>query len=608
MSDASSAVTLNKAARLQEAAAHLQSGDPARALAIVEQVLGADPRDVEALHMFALSLSRLGDIDRAAQAYEEAAAFHPRKEIVLANLGHHLKRAGRLEAAASAYERAAFAAPGSAEPLAALGAVRATLGDRAGAADAFERALTLDPRNSAAFNGLGNIAAARGKQTEAADYFASAIAAAPHAPTAYINRGAALRHAGRFDESLADLDRAATLAPSSPEAVFQRAATLRTMGRPDEAVAGYKKALAGAPDRADIHRELTGMLFEAGRVGEAFHVLDAVIASKPSPDLNVLRGELSLLFGDIAAAADAAPPALSMAPEDARAHGLEAQLARNAGAMDQALASARHSVKLAPDNFALLHICSEIELATGNAAAAAQRLQGCAPRAHLQKHIALRATAMRVAGNPGYRRYYDYDRLTAQIAIDPPPGFATIAEFNAALFRAIEPLHRTKQRPLDQTLFGGTQSQGRLWNEQHPVIRRFSETMLAAARAFVMRLPDDPSHPFLAQKSIDLECSGAWSVLLASGGGHVDHIHPAGWVSASYYVQSPPEIFEGGRAGHLRLGASGVPGLELQAERYFPPEPGTVVFFPSYVWHGVEPFVAASPRATAPFDLSPVAR
>lgn len=212
---------------------------------------------------------------------------------------------------------------------------------------------------------------------------------------------------------------------------------------------------------------------------------------------------------------------------------------------------------------------------------------------------------MRAAGDPDYRRYYDYDRFTAQIAIDPPAGFSSIAAFNAALFAAIAPLHRTRQRPADQTLYGGTQSPGRLWNEKHPIIRLYAETMLSAARRFVSRLPDDADHPFLARKSLDLDCAGAWSVMLSSGGGHVDHIHPAGWISACYYVESPPEIFSGDRGGHLRLGAAGVAGLDLPAERYFPPTPGTVVFFPSYVWHGVEPFSGSSPRVTAPFDLAP---
>jgi hypothetical protein len=118
-------------------------------------------------------------------------------------------------------------------------------------------------------------------------------------------------------------------------------------------------------------------------------------------------------------------------------------------------------------------------------------------------------------------------------------------------------------------------------------------------------LPDDPDHPFLSQKTRNLVCAGAWSVMLSSGGGHVDHYHPQGWISASYYVRVPPEVGAGEKAGFLRLGGSGIAGVSLPPERWIRPEEGAVVFFPSYIWHGVEPFASTSPRVTAPFDLAP---
>lgn len=598
-------MTFAATTRLLEAAALLQSGDPARALAIAEAEAAANPHEPEALHLLALALSKTGDAGRAAAAFEAAAAIHPRKDVILVNLGNHLKRNGRLPEAAEAYERAVAAAPASADALAALGAARAQLGDRSAAARAFQQALAIDRDNVAALNGFGNVAAARGRHADADNCFSRAIAAAPQSFAAHVNRGATRRMLGRNDEALADFDRALTLAPGHPEANFQRASALRVMGRFDEAAAGYRAALAAAPMRADIHRELAGLMFEAGRAHEAFSALDAVLARQFSSPLWVTRGELSLLFGDAGAAAEAARRALSLTPNDAQALGLAAKAARQNGRWDESLEAARGAALLAPDDFALLHLCCEIELASGDAGGAVRRLDRPAPAAHLQKHLALTATAMRVAGDSRYRRYYDFDRLTAQVDIEPPPGFSSVEAFNAALFEAIAPLHRSMQRPLDQTLFGGTQSPGRLWNEAHPVIQVFAETMLAAARRFVARLPDDPGHPFLARKSLDLDCAGAWSVMLASGGGHIDHFHPAGWISASYYVSSPPEIFHGDRAGYLRLGASGVPGLQLPAERYFPPRAGSVVFFPSYIWHGVEPFDASAPRVTAPFDLAP---
>ncbi len=593
--------------QLQEAAALLQRGEAARAFAIAEAAAKANPEDAEALHLAALSLSKLGETDRAAAAFEAAAALHPRPDVILINLGNHWRRAGRLPEAAESYERAVKAAPGSAEGNAALGAARTMLEDAAAAASAFGAALRIDPRHAAALVGMGGLAAARGRHEEAVQYFSRAIEAAPGSVAARVNRGAAFRRLGRIDAALADLDDAVARAPALPEAQFQRAAALRTAARFDEAAAGYRAALALAPARTDIHREYAAMMFEAGREGEAFGVLDAVIAAQPACALLTMRGELSLLFGDAAGAHAAADRALTLKPDDAPALGLAANAARQTGDMERALGAARRAALIAPSDFTLLHLCCEVELATGHAAEAARRLAGPAPPAHLQKHIALKATAMRVAGDQEYRRYYDYDRLTAQIDIDPPEGFATVADFNAALYAAIAPLHRTRQRPLEQTLYGGTQSPGRLWNETNPIIRLYAETMLAAARMFVSSLPDDAAHPFLARKSLDLECAGAWSVMLSSGGGHIDHFHPAGWISACYYVESPPEIFAGDRAGYLRLGATGVPGLSLPAERYFPPKPGSVVFFPSYVWHGVEPFAAQTPRVTAPFDLAPIA-
>lgn len=598
-------MTLAPASKLQEAAGWLQRGEPERARAIAAALVAANPQDAEAQHLLALALSQTGDARAAAAAFEAAAAIHPRKDVILVNLGNHWRRAGALAEAADAYERAQQSSPAPAPALAALGGVYAQLGEREAAQSAFLRALAADPRSAAALNGLGNLAAARSDHAGAAEYFTKAIAAAPQSFAAYINRGAALRNLGRLAEALADLEQGAARAPRSAEAAYQRAAALRMMGRFDDAAAGFRAALALAPARIDVHREFAGMMFEAGRESEAFSTLDAVLARAPSAALLIARGELSLLFGDAEAARAAAARAIAMAPVEASAFGLAALAARQLSQMEEALSAARRSVDLGPDDFALLHACCEIELAAGLAGEAARRLDRPAPPGHLQKHIALKATAMRASGDPGYRRYFDYDRLTAQITIDPPADYSSIEEFNRALREAIEPLHRARQRPLDQTLFGGTQSPGRLWHAPHPAIQRFAGMMLEAAKRFVAGLPDDPSHPFLSRKSEHLQCAGAWSVILASGGGHIDHIHPAGWISASYYVESPPEIFAGDRAGFLRLGASGVPGLSLPAERYFPPAPGTVVFFPSYVWHGVEPFSATGPRVTAPFDLAP---
>lgn len=593
--------------RLREAAALLQRGEAARALAAADDLLRGLPKEPEALHLRAMALDALSRADEAVSAYAAAAAAHPQQDVVLANLGKLLRDLGRHAGAADVFGRAVAFNPRNLDALLGLGSAHRALRNFDKARAAFANALLIAPNDAPALNHLGNLEAQLGHIEEAAALFSRAIANSRAPALALVNRGAVYRRLGRLNESVADLRRAAMSAPRLPDAFFQLALTHRMLGEIDASIENFRRALALAPNRVDIHREFIELNFELGRTADMFAALDEAMKRSPDAAVLVLKGELSLQAGDCEAALACARAATNANRQSAPAFGLEAKALRATGRFDRALDAAREAVGRSPDDFSLVHLCCEIEIAAGHPASAAKRLSREAPIEHLQKHVALKATAMRVAGDPDYLRYYDYDRFTAQIDIDPPQGFSNIAAFNEALRAAIAPLHRTAQRPLDQTLFGGTQSPGRLWNEAHPVIRRYAETMLAAARRFAAGLPDDAAHPFLARKSLHLECAGAWSVILSSGGGHVDHIHPAGWISACYYVESPPEIFAGARAGFLRLGATGVPGLSLPAERYFPPRPGSVVFFPSYVWHGVEPFTAQSPRVTAPFDLAPAA-
>jgi uncharacterized protein (TIGR02466 family) len=593
-------------ADLERAAKLFTSGDAGGALAICDGVLRRAPGDVEALHLRALSLGRLARIDEASEAFERAASLHPAKGVVLVNYGNALKAAGRLADANAVYSRATQAAPGSSAAWNALGLACAGLGDREAARAAYGRALALEPRNAPALNNLALLEAAANRHAVAIDLFARALDIAPAMLSALINRAAALRTLGRLEESLSDATRASAIAPHSVEARAQIAASLRALGRFGEAEAAYRESLRLDPRRVDVHRDLINMLFESGEGVRAFDAIDAAIAAGGPTSLMTTKAEAALMTGDVATALAAADRAIAADPGNAAAYGMRARAMRASGEFRAARDAARRSVALAPDDFGLLHYCAEIELANGEPEAAAERLDREPPRQHLQKHIALRATAMRLAGDPAYRRYYDYDRFTAQIAIDPPTGFSSINEFNRALADAIAPLHKTSNRPVDQTLYGGTQSVGRFWNETHPVIQLYVHAMRAAAERYVRALPDDPDHPFLARKSLSLDCVGAWSVMLRSGGGHVDHIHPAGWISACYYVAAPESVLVGARAGHLRLGASGVPGITLEAERWFAPTPGTVVFFPSYIWHGVERFEAQEVRITAPFDLAPL--
>jgi hypothetical protein len=115
----------------------------------------------------------------------------------------------------------------------------------------------------------------------------------------------------------------------------------------------------------------------------------------------------------------------------------------------------------------------------------------------------------------------------------------------------------------------------------------------------------DPGHPWSGRKSGGFRLSGAWSVKLKAGGYHINHLHPAGWISSAYYVALPPVVADGeGQQGWIKFGEPRWPAPACTVEKVVQPKVGRLVLFPSYMWHGTIPF-SAGERLSAPFDVVP---
>ncbi|WP_419826551.1 2OG-Fe(II) oxygenase family protein [Sphingomonas sp.] len=186
------------------------------------------------------------------------------------------------------------------------------------------------------------------------------------------------------------------------------------------------------------------------------------------------------------------------------------------------------------------------------------------------------------------------------IACDLPP----LDRLAAALRR----LHGARSQPLDQSLRGGTQTDGSLFERLEPEIVALRVVIVKEVTAHVARLPPyDPDHPLLRRRrDRRTRFSGSWSVRLADTGFHANHNHPAGWISSALYVALPAKR-EGDppQAGWLTLGQPQAElGLSLEPMRSIEPRPGRLVLFPSTMWHGTVPF-AAGERLTVAFDVAP---
>jgi len=166
-------------------------------------------------------------------------------------------------------------------------------------------------------------------------------------------------------------------------------------------------------------------------------------------------------------------------------------------------------------------------------------------------------------------------------------------------------LHTLSGQPLEQSLRGGTQTDGDIYLHIDPLLVQLREAIRATVAEHVAKFPEyDERHPLLAPRRDSIGFNGAWSVRLHSRGYHANHVHPAGWISSALYIALPPDLGQN-EAGYLTLGEARAPGfdIDLSPFRKVEPRPGRLVLFPSYMWHGTRPF-GEGERLTVAFDVA----
>jgi len=122
-------------------------GQPAEAMALMDDVLAAEPDDPGHWNLKAATHARLGDFEQAIQWYEDVLARSPRQPRVLLSYGHMLKTVGRQAEGIAAYRQAIAFKPALGEAWWSLANLKTVKFDAADVA-AMEAAL-LSP-------GLGN--------------------------------------------------------------------------------------------------------------------------------------------------------------------------------------------------------------------------------------------------------------------------------------------------------------------------------------------------------------------------------------------------------------------------------------------------------------------
>lgn len=436
-----------------------------------------------------------------------------------------------------------------------------------------------------------------------------AARAFPGSGAAWHNLAATFSELGRGREALEALAKGFALGLDSPLSWQVKARAHLACGDLAASEAAYREALARAPNLAPLAAETADFLWMArGDLAEAQAPLDrAFHAGAPPAPLLLAKAKLLASAGDGEQAAALLDRAAGHLPDDAQLAVAAAQAALEAGRLADAERHAGRALSLAPGDPAVLVQSAIISLASGRAEAALLGMRKALALAPLdQSVLAWAATAARAAGDPLYRRLCDYESMVGVYDLDPPAGWATRADFLRDLAAALDKHHVMTEHPSQQSLRHGTQTTYRLSGSDDPAIQAFFKALEAPLREHLSGLGAGED-PLRRRNSGGYRIVGAWSVRLRQGGFHLDHMHHEGWISSAFYVETPDGALDReSREGWLRLGQppfATVP--ELPAERFVRPEPGRLVLFPSYMWHGTVPFHTPERRTTIAFDILP---
>jgi tetratricopeptide (TPR) repeat protein len=451
------------------------------------------------------------------------------------------------------------------------------------------------PRDAQAQQLLGLAARACGESALALTAFAAAASLAPQDPLIAHSHARTALEAGL---PAADLFAAAArLAPRDGTIMLGHTAALLHAGQPAEATALLERALAANPLWVEGHRSLGALRGQLGQ--DPLSSAAGALARHPrAPELHHLASSLALQARDLARAAAALEAANAALGTPRWLTLLAAHIASEQGVLAEADAQFAAAGAPADTNEAWTFARHLLRAAQPERAAALLEPWRGQPGDHaIWPYLAL---AWRMADDPRHAWLEGDPRLVGVYDIGLAP-----AEL-AALADHLRRYHFAAAAPLDQSVRGGTQTDGNLLLRTAAPIRDLRQRLLAMAERHVAQLPPpEPGHPTLLTARAPLRVAGSWSVRLEGAGFHTDHVHPQGWFSSALYIALPETIGRGesDHAGWLSLGEARDLAPGLAPLRLIEPIPGRLVLFPSTMWHGTRPF-AAGERLTVAFDIA----
>jgi len=494
--------------------------------------------------------------------------------------------------------------PGKGDALHILGLVRIGQNRLDDAARLLAEADQVSPGQPRLLLNLGKVLAAMGRTQEAELVLGRGLDSKPEPAlqeALATDLCAVQRQQHKREAALKTATLARHLAPARFDA--ERFDLLQELGRHEDALCLMQQMLKSDPANPRLHRHYNALLHLLGRESEMFVSYDV---APQSADLLLDKAALLATAGRAAEARSVCTALLAREPDNLAALLRSAALLTETEAVAEALMLLEGALQRRPGEVALKAGIGNAALRAGDAQKAAAMLEAVlAEVPHDHNSLARLSTAWRLLGDDRDETLMGYDALVQVFDLEAPHGFADMAGFNAALEDELAGLHPPRREFLDQSLRGGTQTQGHLFGGGHALVEKLKARIDEAVARYIENLAPDPRHPLRGRRTSSFGYSGSWSSRLSDCGFHVNHIHPMGWISSCYYAGVPGAVAdEKAKQGWIKFGE---PDFDagLSFRRAIQPAPGRLVLFPSYMWHGTIPFHDTQKRTSIAFDVVP---
>lgn len=605
---------MNKLLQIQQQAfQQFQTGNFSAAEVTCLNIIKQFPHQTETLHLLGLIYRQLNQPEKAYHFFTLCLKVNDKQSNVHLNFANFLIQINQIDQALLSYEKAHNLAPNNLDALYNWSLILNRKGQYEQAVITIKKAIELSNTQPQFYNVLGNALKNIEHYDDAITAFNAAIKLNPLDFFAWHNLGVTHRILGKPNEAINCYEKIKIAGESVAEYHFNLGCAFYDMNELNLAENSLEKAINLKPDYVMAHEALNTLYWEKSQKSKFLGTYNLYLKTNQQPTEAMIYSYSTQLIrsNNLPKAEEALNNGIKLFGKvPAFCHALATVYLRQNQQTNLAFDLLKTATNSTPNNVrykidlanilikkeqyqqALIHLEQAISLAPNN-----------------QETWAYKGICWRLLKDERESWLNDYKQLISIQKISAPANYDNLEHFFATLKIFLRNLHVAKEQPLDQSVVGGSQTNGNLLLNSAPIIQELRTAINNNITSHLSTLTYDAEHPFLSRLTGNFNLSGCWSVLLNNKGYHTNHIHPDGWLSGPTYISVPDSIHEADphKSGWVKFGETSLNlGDKEKIGLEHCPKEGECVFFPSFMWHGTNPTVTDEIRMTTPCDIQPI--